>query len=89
LFVRFEKLQMSNSEDSSTSKSAYQERDVLDWVSATALVTKLKYLLENQSIPVNPPCPIPKLTGKQWMQQILHNPTASHENLCMSRDAFL
>jgi hypothetical protein len=59
---------MSSSEDSSTSESAYQERDVLDLVSAATLVTKLKYLLENQSILINPPCPILKLTGKQWMQ---------------------
>jgi hypothetical protein len=80
---------MSTSDDSSTSDSSFQGKELLDWVSAAALLTKLKYLLGNQSIPVNPPCPILKLTGAQWMQQILHNPTACKDNFRMSRDAFM
>ena len=80
---------MSSSEDSSTSDSSFQGKELLDWVSAAALLTKLKYLLENQSVLINPPCPIPKLTCAQWMQQILHNPTACKDNFRMSRDAFM
>jgi hypothetical protein len=80
---------MSSSEDSSSSDNSIQGKELLGLVSAAALLTKLKYLLENQSVLVNPPCPIPKLTGAQWMQLTLNNPTACHDNFRMSRDAFM
>jgi hypothetical protein len=52
-------------------------------------VRRLKVLLANQSPPVNPPCPIPKLTGAQWMKLTLDNPTACVDNLRISRDTFM
>lgn len=80
---------MSSSEDSSASDNSYQGKELLDWVAAFALLTKVRYLLEKESIPVNLPCPIPKLTGEQWMQQMLSNPITCLDNFRMSRDAFM
>jgi hypothetical protein len=58
-------------------------------VAAFALVTKLKYLLEKERILVNLACPIPKLIGEQWMQQMLANLVACLDNFRMSRDSFM
>jgi hypothetical protein len=88
-FIYFEYKQMSSSKDSSASDNSYQGKELLDWVVAFALLTKVRYLLEKESIPVNLPCPIPKLTGEQWMQQMLSNPITCLDNFRMSRDAFM
>jgi hypothetical protein len=58
---------------------------LLDWVAAFALLTKLKYLVDKDNIA----CPIPKLTGEQWMQQMLSNPVGCLDNFRMSRDSFM
>ena len=56
---------------------------------AKAAFVLLKGLMSTQMPEVNPPCPIPKLSGAQWMQLTLADHTRCLENLCMSRDDFM
>ena len=56
---------------------------------AKATFVLLKGLMSQQRPEVNPPCPIPKLTGAQWMHLTLADNTRCLENLRMSPDAFM
>ena len=77
---------------SSTDESSYSDTSSDGPSSVTvakAAFVLLKGLMSQQMPEVNPPCPIPKLTGAQWMHLTLANNTRCLENLRMSPDAFM
>jgi len=56
---------------------------------AKATFILLKGIMSQQRPEVNPLCPIPKLSGAQWMQLTLADHTKCLDSLRMPRDAFL
>ncbi|XP_039782143.1 putative nuclease HARBI1 isoform X1 [Panicum virgatum] len=80
---------MDSSEQSSPSGSSTDSHDVKNLAAAAEVLRRIKAILRMQPPLVNPPCPITKLTGAQWMKLSLDDPTKCIDNLRMSRDAFL
>jgi len=80
---------MDSSEESSPSGSSTDSHDVKNLAAAAEVLRRIKAILRMQPPLVNPPCPITKLTGAQWMKLSLDDPTKCIDNLRMSRDAFL
>ena len=77
---------------SSTDESSYSDTSSegpSNVTMAKAAFVLLKGLMSTQMPEVNPPCPIPKLSGAQWMQLTLADHTRCLENLRMSRDDFM
>ena len=85
----FQSCSMSSNEESSNSDTSSEGPGMVNLAKAAVVLRRLKGLLAQQSPAVNPPCPIPKLTGMQWMELTLDNPTKCIDNLHMSRDAFM
>ena len=85
----FQYCSMSSNEESSNSDTSCEGPGMVNLAKAAVVLRRLKGLLAQQSPTVNPPCPIPKLTGAQWMELALDDPTKCIDNFCMSRDAFM
>ena len=66
-----------------------RSQDLKNLAAAAVLLRRIKAIMSVQPPVVNPPCPITKLTGAQWMKLNLDDPTKCIDNLRMSRDAFL
>ena len=78
---------MSSTDESSYSDTSSEGPSTV--TVAKAAFVLLKGLMSQQRPEVNPPCPIPKLTGAQWMHLTLADNTRCLENLRMSPDAFM
>jgi hypothetical protein len=78
----------SNDESGDSSHSSNSPR-LKKLEKALLLLRKCKQLLAPPQPVVNPPPPIPILTGAQWLHIVLADRTRCHEMLRMSRDAFL
>ena len=74
---------MDNNEESSTSGSSTDSHDVKNLAAAAVVLRRIKSILGMHPPLVNPPCPITKLTGAQWMKLSLDDPTKCIDNLCM------
>ena len=85
----FQYCRISSNEDSSNSDTSSDGPGMVNLAKAAMVLRRLKGILAQQRPAVNPPCPIPKLTGMQWMKLTLENPTKCIDNLRMSRDAFM
>ena len=80
---------MDSSEELSTSGSSTDTQDIKNLAAAAVVLRRIKSILGMHPPLVNPPCPITKLSGAQWMKLSLDDPTKCIDNLRMSRDAFL
>ena len=80
---------MDSNDDSSTSNTSSDVPDLMNLAKAAVMLRRIKALLVNQQPVVNPPCPITKLTGAQWIKLSIDDLTKCRDNLCMSRDDFL
>ena len=80
---------MNNNEESSNSDTSSEGLGVVNLAKVAIVLRRLKGLPVQQRPAVNPPCPIPKLTGAQWMKLTPDDPTKCIDNLHMSRDAFM
>jgi hypothetical protein len=78
----------SNNESGGSSHSSNSPR-IKKLEKALLLLRKCKRLIALPQPVVNPPPPIPILTGAQWLHIVLADGTRCHEMLRMSREAFL
>ena len=78
---------MSSTDESSYNNTSSDGPSTVTLVKAAVVL--LKGIMSQQMPKVNPPCPIPKLSGAQWMQLTLANQTKCIDNLRMTRDAFM
>ena len=80
---------MSSTDESSYSDTSSDGPSTVILAKAAVVLRRLKDIMSQQMPEVNPPCPIPKLSGAQWMQLTLADHTKCLDSLRMPRDAFL
>ena len=80
---------MSSTDESSYNDTSSDGPRTVILAKAAVVLRRLKGIMSQQMPELNPPCPIPKLSGAQWMQLTLADQTKCIDNLCMTRDAFM
>ena len=78
---------MSSTDESSYSNTSSDGPSTVTMAKAAFIL--LKGIISQQRSEVNPPCPIPKLTGAQWMHLTLADHTKCLDSLRMTRDDFM
>ena len=78
---------MSSTDESSYSDTSSDGPSTVILAKAAVVLRRLKGIMSQQMPEINPPCPIPKLSGAQWMQLALADQTKCIDNLRMTRDA--
>ena len=81
---------MSNMDDSDSNDSSNDVTSVIcKLAGAAATLGELHAAMYKPAPVVNRPLPIPKLTGRQWLQRTLENPKRCRATLRMSPTAFI
>ena len=80
---------MSSTDESSYSDTSSDGPSTVTLAKVAIVLLRLKGIMSQQMPEVNPPCPIPKLSGAQWMQLTLADQTKCIDNLRMTHDAFM
>ena len=80
---------MSSTNESSTNDNSSDGSSTVILAKAAVVLRRLKGIMAQQMSKINPPFPIPKLSGVQWMQLTLADQTKCIDNLRMMRDAFM
>jgi len=80
---------MDNNEESGCSSDSSTSPQIKKLSKALLLLRKCQRMLRAPEPVVNPPPPIPVMTGTQWLQITLADRGRCHDMLRMSRDAFL
>ena len=80
---------MSSTDESSYSDTSSDGPSTVTLAKVAVVLLRLKGIMSQQMPEVNPLCPIPKLSGAQWMQLTLADQTKYIDNLRMTRDAFM
>ena len=80
---------MSSTDESSYSDTSNDGSSTVILAKAVVVLRRLKGIMSQQMPELNPPCPIPKLSGAQWMQLTLADQTKCIDNLRMTHDAFM